>query len=729
MSIMTKAPTVRLFHTRLFHTLMAMAVTLVVASACQLPSSPVAGTSAAPSLLTTPDLLQDPSFETGFAPWSVWPGDNYAIYSGGAAEDNNYLETNTGSAGSGGSVYQDVAISALPSHGYTASVYLRSPSGAPISVDLVLWALGSPPVQVGKTSLTISSTSWASSSVEVDIPTSAYIDLRLQIYVGTTGVNLDVDGANLADAGLANPSFERGFPPWVTWPGENYAVYRGDAAEDDNYLETNTGSAGSGGSVYQDVSAIPIVGHSYDASVMLRSPTGTSVTVTLALWALGGPFQNEAGTSNITISSAQWSRHNVELDVTESAHTDFRLQVYVQTTGANVDVDAATLTDAGLVNSSFEHGISGWGVYGASTSVVTNSSQAPEDANYLEFQSASVGGSVYQDVATTLLLGHAYTASALLRSPSGTPMTVDLVLWALGGAPTIMAKTEVTVSSPNWTRYGVELDLPANGYNDLRFQVYEGAAHVNLDVDSTLLPEAAISPTATPGAVRGVGVYGFGSRQAAALAISDGWPVLGATGGLGTTGSPYTTAVGSPGVDASVAAAIAAGNRAVTWLSFWTVSAPSASDTWSNAGYLAGQTAAATIVSASSSVRPTYVILDPEGYNNGQPNDYPSTTTGWASWTAGWVQGIHSVSPALNAALYVDQYQYQTFSLNSIGVPVFIAVSPILGNTPFVNGPNITGYIAFTGGCPAAPYESTMLSWGGSYSTMEFGDNNVDCAP
>jgi len=172
----------------------------------------------------------------------------------------------------------------------------------------------------------------------------------------------------------------------------------------------------------------------------------------------------------------------------------------------------------------------------------------------------------------------------------------------------------------------------------------------------------------------------------------------------------------------------------VTWLSFWTVSAPVAGDTWSSDGYAAGQYVAAYLDSVSSSVKPAFVILDPEGYPNGEPNFFPDDSSDWASWIQGWSNGILSVDPSLTPALYVDQYEYSAFGISSLRLPIFVAITPILDNYPgngnsFVPGANVDGYIAFTGGCPAAQYETTMQSWGGSYNTMQFGDSGSDCGP
>jgi len=230
----------------------------------------------------------------------------------------------------------------------------------------------------------------------------------------------------------------------------------------------------------------------------------------------------------------------------------------------------------------------------------------------------------------------------------------------------------------------------------------------------------------------GVGVYGFSSWTAAGQAISDGWPVLGDTGGLGTTGQPYTAQlVSNP--DLNIGNAIEAMRVRVTWLSFWTVSGPTGSDSWEAAGNQAGQTAAQALDHdyQTDAIRPDWVILDPEGYNG-----TPGTLSDWGAWLGGWAQGLASVDPALHAAFYANQSQYSTYDLSSIALPAFIAVSPIQGNQPFAPGgafgspgSNVTGYIAYFSSCPALADENTVRGWGAPYNTMQFSDSGVDCGP
>jgi len=476
------------------------------------------------------------------------------------------------------------------------------------------------------------------------------------------------------------------------------------------------------------------VGHSYQASVFLRSPSSTPIIVALVLWGLGGSA-NEVGQTQITVSSSTWTRYYTDLDVANPGHNDLRLQLYLGAAGTNLDVAGAMLEDAGVSDAGFDQsGVGPWTVSPGATSSIASGSGAVTGRTW--FQTTTGGGtssSFYEDIATNPVAGHSYTASVFLRSVTGGPISVSVVIWALGGSATEVGQTQATVGA-SWQQYSTVLDVGNSGHSDLRLQVYLATAGQTLAADAASLPDVSIDPPLGPSSlVRGVGVYGPSSLQSLSTAVNQGWPEIGETGGLGTTQSPYTSALLSA-PDLAAAGAISASNHPVTWLSFWTVSAPVANDTWASDGYSAGQYVAAYLDSVSTRVKPAFVILDPEGYANGEPNYYPGDSSDWESWVQGWSDGILSVDSSLTPALYVDQYEYSAFAVSSLRLPVFVAITPILDNYPgngasFTPGANVDGYIAFTAGCPAQQYETAMQSWGGSYNTMQFGDSGTDCGP
>jgi len=452
--------------------------------------------------LQTPELISNGSFAEGFAQWAATPGENVAVYSGSAAgEGSSYLETNTGSAGSVGSVWQDVSTPVQAGQSYTASALLRSPAAVPVSVDLVLWALGGPaPVQVGETALTVSSSSWTRAYTDVDVSNGGYGMLRLQLYLTTPGDNLDLDGASLQDAGVGDAGFAQGMGPWQTSPGANRAIYSSPTAPDgQDYLETNSGS-GSVSSVYQDLWVSPLYDHTYDASVYLRSPSGTPVSVVLALWALGGPASADLGQTQLTVTSAPWTLAYTDVDVQHFGHNDLRFQIYALTPGVNLDVGAATLQDSRVVDSGFDQsGLGPWTWSPGANALAHSGTTAVSGDNWLETNTGSgSSSSIYQDIDTTPVPGYAYQASLLMRSTTGGPIAATVVLWALGGsAPTEMSQTSVTVSSA-WAQYSTELDVADSGHTLLRLQVFLETAGQTLAIGAVTLPDQTVGPALTP---------------------------------------------------------------------------------------------------------------------------------------------------------------------------------------------------------------------------------------
>ena len=258
---------------------------------------------------------------------------------------------------------------------------------------------------------------------------------------------------------------------------------------------------------------------------------------------------------------------------------------------------------------------------------------------------------------------------------------------------------------------------------------------------------------------QGVGVYAIPSAKWT-QAISDGWPIISETGGLGTRSAPWvgftgatTTVSESP--DFLMGQAIYNSHKRVTWLSFWTVSGPLAGQplTTSNFyshGFAAGQWVATQIDSYRAlgvGIKPDWVIFDPEGYpDNHSGLDAPAGAsnatlavyaTYWTAMLQGWQQGLDSIDPSLNAAVYAAQSEYRNYQLSTLSMPVFVALAfggsgpvPVTGAT----GSNVRGFISFDAACTPATTlasEANTLEnppWGGQFNTLQF-NAGVYCSP
>jgi hypothetical protein len=243
-----------------------------------------------------------------------------------------------------------------------------------------------------------------------------------------------------------------------------------------------------------------------------------------------------------------------------------------------------------------------------------------------------------------------------------------------------------------------------------------------------LTPASSHAAPPRPGILPGgggtaVGLYAsYNTTQRVVNALLGNYTVIADVAGIGLCSSPYTQSLGE---DANVMSAINQG-YGFYWESYWTVSAPVGTDTWYSDGYKAGKAAANELKSVGGDIFVNYVVLDPQGCNG----TTPSTSADWANWGHGWRDGLHSINAGLTAALYSNQSQYNTYRLGSIGIKNFVAVSPILNNTPAVSG--VEGYGGYYAGCTGSPktasaYTNQVAMWGGIADTVQFSDSAVDC--
>jgi hypothetical protein len=295
-------------------------------------------------------------------------------------------------------------------------------------------------------------------------------------------------------------------------------------------------------------------------------------------------------------------------------------------------------------------------------------------------------------------------------------------------------------------------DVSATGGSAAR-TVADAVTGIQIGSSLTLFAAGVKSPPP-----EGVGVYAIPSTKWG-QAITDGWPIVSETGGLGTQSSPWVGFTSSSGVSNSpdflMGQSIYNSHKRVTWLSFWTVSGPLKSQPqtaseYYNHGAAAGAWVAKQIDQYRSlgvGLKPDWVIFDPEGYpDNHSGLDAPGGSskatmakyaTYWSSMLKGWVSGMASVDPSLNAGVYASQSEYRNYGLVTLSMPVFVAVA--FGNggpTPIggATGSNIRGYISFAAACTPkstlAAEEATLENppWSGQFNTLQF-NAGVYCAP
>ncbi len=447
------------------------------------------------------NLLESASFGDGSTQgWNLTPHAAWATYRNSTGYDGAayYLEMNTGSAGRGASVWQDVAYKTSPGQSYSFSAWVRSASGAAASACLVLWGLGGQQ-ESAVDCTTLHTSAWTLLTAPLDTHLSSHGALRAQIYMETPGLNYDVDTTALVHAGLTSASFGEGNRGgWNLSPHAAWATYRNGTSYQgaSYYLEMNTGSGGVPGSLWQDVVVNTTPGQSYSVSAWMRSPSGTHAEVCLVLWGLGG--RQESAEDCTTLTGTPWTLLTAPLDTHVSAHSVLRAQIYMYTAGVNYDVDATQLVQTGLQSASFGQGSrAGWNLSsGAAWADYHNATSYGGAAYYLEMNAgnAGSGASVWQDITARTAPGESYSFSAWMRSPSGASANVCLVLWGLGGRQESAADC-TTLRSDTWTLLTAPLDTHLSAHDGLRAQIYMDTTGVNYDVDATSLVVGVAQPS------------------------------------------------------------------------------------------------------------------------------------------------------------------------------------------------------------------------------------------
>jgi LasA protease len=143
-----------------------------------------------------------------------------------------------------------------------------------------------------------------------------------------------------------------------------------------------------------------------------------------------------------------------------------------------------------LSNPSFEQlpGAPGWGrnanAGNENIQAYGDASRAHDGVGFLEANTSVVGGSIAQDVAVTPQPGRTYTFSIWLRSPDGSPFSVCVAIWFLGG--TNSSGSNCTSVGGAWQDILVA-GLAGGGHTSMRAEIYLKTTTHNLDFDTATL--------------------------------------------------------------------------------------------------------------------------------------------------------------------------------------------------------------------------------------------------
>ncbi len=552
---------------------------------------------------TMSNLLSDGGFQGGGVGWEAInpPGGgvtNHVVYENAslAREGTHYMEANTSTGG--GSLFQDTSVNLPAESSATASIWARVNPGQGLSgqvIALCVWDLNSLTNACKNLALTHE---WQEVQVTTTMP-SAATDLRTQVYMYGEG-NMDFDGAVLTQDLLSDGGFQGGGVGWeaINPPGggvTNHVVYENAslAREGTHYMEANTSTGG--GSLFQDTSVNLPAESSATASIWARVNPGQGLSgqvIALCVWDLNS-LTNAC--KNLALTH-EWQEVQVTTTM-PSAATDLRTQVYMYGEG-NMDFDGAVLTQDLLSDGGFQGGGVGWEAINPPGGGVTNhvvyenASLAREGTHYMEANTSTGGGSLFQDTSVNLPAESSATASIWARVNPGQGLSgqvIALCVWDLNSLTNACKNLALT---HEWQEVQVTTTMPSAA-TDLRTQVYmygEG----NMDFDGAVLgaPQTAEAvyppvPTGDPSITGGTTAGATLSCSPAAWATESDEPTELGYGWLrddnhitGAEASTYTTKESDVGHELRcvVTAANAAGSASATSAPIGPIVAPVSTD-------------------------------------------------------------------------------------------------------------------------------------------------------
>jgi hypothetical protein len=440
---------------------------------------------AAPAQAATPNLLRNASWEEdGFAGWS-FPAASVSTETrtapGEAREGDRFGVVRTGARG--GYFGQLIGVSPREGTSYSFSLWVRSATGAPVNGKLGLWSLGRE--DVATPTDFVAGPEWTLVSAPLEVSEGG-LGMQAEVTVHTPGATLQVDGAQVIDAGLGDASFDKFIPfAWAFPPrgeidmGGGSGPYR---AREGRYVGS-FGTQVAGRSLGQDVDTVPQPGRTYVFSIWLKSESGRAFSGRVELSTLGGAL--ERGATPFAVRD-EWTLVSAPLTVSAAGHTGMRAEVVMNTTGDRLEVDAAQLVDTGLANASFEQGaFAGWASFPFGPLVAASSGAGlgtgREGAGLGSVRTATPGRAFAQNLSAVPASGESHTFSAWVRSPSGAPVAGAVTLRALGGSEEV--GTTPFAAGERWKLVSAPLSIARDGHSALRAEVVVNTIDAELQVD------------------------------------------------------------------------------------------------------------------------------------------------------------------------------------------------------------------------------------------------------
>ncbi|KPL85754.1 carbohydrate binding domain-containing protein [Herpetosiphon geysericola] len=297
--------------------------------------------------------------------------------------------------------------------------------------------------------------------------------------------------------GLINPSFENSTQGWATNGLCNITTYAGSAIHGNHYLAANRNGTEACSSIYQDVAYSLQANHTYRLAVWVRSPNGTPLYGTLALWGIG-PTLNTNSHSHFNTVGIGWQCVETTF-IPTSASASLRTEFYLRSNNGDYHFDHVQLSEQAnplcpsipLENPSFEQGTIGWSSQ-ASCSIYTTSGSALNNNRYLvaNRNGSETCYSFYQQTSQLFKADRTYRLSVWVRSPNGNPLNGTVRLWAFDGISNEDSSTNFTTSGTGWQCVETVF-RPSNNYPSQQAEFYFNDMGSNYHFDHVQFSEQA----------------------------------------------------------------------------------------------------------------------------------------------------------------------------------------------------------------------------------------------
>jgi hypothetical protein len=251
-----------------------------------------------------------------------------------------------------------------------------------------------------------------------------------------------------------------------------------------------------------------VVGTSYIFAAWLRAGPDTPLIVgSLVIWGLGHPDKPLITGFRV---GRTWTQVQSSLHIDARRFSGLRAEIYLTTPGGTLEVDAASLTSAGLVDASFEENADTWyspdgsrdlrtwrmvdGSDRNSTGLLARAPAAahPKDGRYWLRLTQTNGGHIAQDILAPLA-GTTYTFAAWVRAAPGSTGLVAGTL-AIRASAGVEGQARFRVG-PEWTLATATLDVSRNDLRDARVEIALDDPTGGLDVDGCRLTGAQPLPS------------------------------------------------------------------------------------------------------------------------------------------------------------------------------------------------------------------------------------------